>query len=56
MKQFVTGRTRAPMEGRVIIAPCGREERVYHFAWFAINCRGCADDHRKSDYRIEVGE
>jgi hypothetical protein len=54
MMQFVTGRTRAPMEGRVIIAPCGRRELVYHFAWFALLCQRCKESHSKTDYRVEV--
>ena len=49
----VTKKTRAPEGGRVITAPCGYTERVYHFAWTALRCRGCDRDHEKTDYETE---
>jgi hypothetical protein len=52
MSAPVTARTRAPREGRDIVAPCGRIERVYHFAWAALICRRCSQAHEKADYRI----
>lgn len=53
MNVSVTKRTRAPREGREIAAPCGYVERVYHFAWSALVCRECDEEHEKSQYRIE---
>ena len=50
MSSPVTSRTRAPREGRDITAPCGHTERVYHFAWTALLCRRCGQDHEKTDY------
>jgi hypothetical protein len=52
----VTNLTRAPKQGRVIIAPCGHEVRVYHFAWAAIGCEGCDGDHDKPEYRTRNGD
>ena len=54
MKTPVTSRTRAPWKGRDILAPCGHTERVYHFAWSALRCAGCGEDHAKPDYVSEV--
>jgi hypothetical protein len=52
MSDRVTSRTRAPRDGRVIIAPCGYVVRVYHFAWSALGCSKCGEDHEKHEYRI----
>jgi hypothetical protein len=51
----VTKHTRAPQQGRVIVAPCGTVVRVYHFAWFEIGCTGCGASHGKYEYRIGEG-
>lgn len=53
MTSPVTSRTRAPWEGREITAPCGHTERVYHFAWTALLCRRCGEDHEKTTYTTE---
>jgi hypothetical protein len=52
MSDKVTSRTRAPREGRVIIAPCGYVVRVYHFSWLALGCFRCQRHHEKNEYRI----
>jgi hypothetical protein len=52
MSDFVTSRTRAPRDGRDIIAPCGYNVRVYHFAWSSLGCPLCGK-HEKHEYRIK---
>ena len=56
MSGFVTLKTRAPRHGKEIIAPCGHEIRVYHFAWSAIGCEGCGGFHEKNEFKIKEGK
>ena len=53
MERQVTRNTRAPRAGRTIVAPCGKNEHVYHFSWSAILCAICGDFHDKKEYTTE---
>jgi len=49
----VTQATRAPADGRRIVSPCCGDTRiVYHFAWWAIPCRGCDEAIIKYEWEL----
>ena len=51
--ETVTQATRAPADGRRIVSPCCGDTRVvYHFAWWAIPCRGCDEAIIKYEWEL----
>jgi len=53
----VTGKTRAPKQGKIIACPhCMECSRVYHFAWSGLQCSHCETMVDKSQWIVPPKE